>query len=235
MTPINKVVSTALILVTILVILAGIDFKKRLASSFTEETLPGNAVVFTGQFHRIKSGLELLRQERVEHLLISGVNKKAGMTKRGFGRQFGLDVRLQRALAIGRLVLKEQANTTLQNAAETACWYAARRLEGPLLLITSRPHMPRASLALESSLPDIHVVRLSLSSGDANNSISYFLTEFFKFAITLTYVTTFSPMVKATPCVGDSQLRKSTTHLIPSLSKKRMLGGISLSKKEPPK
>ena len=53
-------------LVTILVILAGVDFKKRLASSVTEETLPRNAVVFTGQFHRIRSGLELLRQERLE-------------------------------------------------------------------------------------------------------------------------------------------------------------------------
>ena len=137
---------------------AGIDFAHRMASIRSAEGLPENAVVFTGQFDRVRAGLEILRQGRVETVFISGVNSGAGIQKERFATQFSLDPNLEQALASGRLALGERAQNTLENAAETACWHRERGLSGPLLLITSCPHMPRASMALERSLPGIDVM-----------------------------------------------------------------------------
>ena len=142
-------------------------------------------MVFTGQFDRVFAGLKLLREGRVERLFISGVNPGAGIQKERFATQFSLDADLRQALASGRLALGEQAQNTLENGAETACWRQERSLSGPLLLITSCLHMPRASLALERSLPEVTVVRLCLGGATKAVAPKILMKEFLKFLATL--------------------------------------------------
>lgn len=161
------------------------EFALRMEPSRSAEDLETNAVVFTGQFDRVFAGLDMLREGLVENLFISGVNPGAGMTRERFAMQFSLDANLQRALASGRLALGERAENTLENAAETACWYKRRGLSGPLLLITSCLHMPRASLALERSLSDVDVVRMCLSNAAKDVTTEALINEFKKFIVTL--------------------------------------------------
>jgi uncharacterized SAM-binding protein YcdF (DUF218 family) len=164
---------------------AGVEFTRRMEPSPLAEGLPKNAVVFTGQFDRVFAGLEILRQGRIKNLFISGVNRGAGIEKERFAGQFSLDANLKQALASGRLDLGEQAQNTLENAAETTCWYNKRGLSGPLLLITSCLHMPRSSLALERSLPAVDVVRMCLASGANHVTMDTLIREFMKFIVTL--------------------------------------------------
>jgi uncharacterized SAM-binding protein YcdF (DUF218 family) len=146
---------------------------------------PTNAVVFTGQFDRVFAGLDLLRQGRVENLFISGVNIGAGIPKERFPTQFALDANLRGALASGRLALGEWAENTFENAAETASWYEERGLSGPVLLITSCLHMPRASLALERAMPKVSVVRMCLATAAEDIETDAPISEFAKFIMTL--------------------------------------------------
>lgn len=170
-----------------------------------EESLAKNAVVFTGQFDRVRLGLQLLGEGRVERLFISGVNRGAGLHPEQFADQFGLSPRLRQAMTDSTLMLGTEANTTIENGIETACWYNQRKLEGKLLLITGRTHMPRASLVLESSLPGIKIERLPID--DADSAIPKLLKEFGKFLGTRGYL-----VLKQ---VSDGQ-KSSSNNLIPS-------------------
>lgn len=86
-------------------------------------------------------------------------------------------------MADGGLTLGTQANTTIENGLETACWYRQEGLQGPLLLITGRDHMPRASIALEASLPGVTIRRLPLDP-DGRQGFGGMAEEFAKFVAT---------------------------------------------------
>jgi hypothetical protein len=73
----------------------------------------------------------LPRREQVEMLFIAGVNKRAGIRPEGFAEQFSLSPALRDALAQARIILASDADTTLENAIETACWLAQQRTIGP--------------------------------------------------------------------------------------------------------
>lgn len=171
-------------LVGLLSSLLAADFAVRMGAHLPTGQLPANAVVFTGQFDRVRKGLELLKQGHIERLLISGVNAGAGILAHRFVGQFELDGGLQDALKTGRLTLGPRAETTIENATETWCWARSNGLTGPLLLITSRHHMPRASLLLERALPDAVIWRMSVPGETSDPSIGRVLREFAKFART---------------------------------------------------
>lgn len=115
--------------------------------------LPRTAIVFTGQFDRIRLGLRLLEDRAIDRLFISGVNRGAGLDPDRFKAQFGLSPQLIEDMKSGHLVLATGANTTWENAAEAACWLARHPDIREVVLVTSRRHMARASLALEAALP----------------------------------------------------------------------------------
>ena len=140
------------------------DFARRMAS--TAEGLPAQAAVFTGHFARIQKGLDLLDRREIKQLLVSGVNRQSGIMAVRFASQFfELEHSSHEALSEGRLVLGKVAKSTLENVSETLCWLESRGLEGPVLLITSARHMPRASVALENAMPNRQIRRLSVSDG----------------------------------------------------------------------
>lgn len=144
--------------------------------------MPRIAVVFTGQFERIHFALGLFEEGRIDRLFISGVNSGAGLDPKRFDRQFGLSEALRAARAEGRIVLASEANTTLENAAETACWLRMSPEVDTVALITSHRHMPRASLALERALSaNLSVHRMASDRGSGGESSRAKAVEFRKF------------------------------------------------------
>jgi uncharacterized SAM-binding protein YcdF (DUF218 family) len=126
------------------------------------------AVVFTGQFDRVDVGLRLADASTVPRLYISGVNGNAGMDPAHFVEQFSIrnpDIVDLRRLIACCVEWGERADNTLQNAQDTKCWVDRRALTGPLLLITSRQHMPRARAALSGALPDHAIVAYPVEDG----------------------------------------------------------------------
>lgn len=143
----------------LLTLLAVTDFARRTQSTFDASTPRVPGVVFTGQFSRVHVGLDLLEHGRIRPLLISGTNVGAGIPAAGFAKQFQLSPALKAALSNGQLVLASGADTTFQNAYETRQWLATLPEGQPVVLITSRFHMPRASAALELALENRPVLR----------------------------------------------------------------------------
>lgn len=161
------------------------DYGLRLRDTASMAALPATAVVFTGQFDRIAVGLDLLSEGKIQTLFISGVNRGAGLSTAGFADQFHLSPALRQDLASGRIVLKSEAQDTLENACETARWLRTEPSINRLLLITSRRHMPRASLALERATRfRVRIERLSVGE-ELLQDPSAFLSEGIKFAKTL--------------------------------------------------
>ena len=142
-----------------LLVLAIVDFYRRSQSTFVPAQTPQLGVVFTGQDSRVHAGLNLFERGQITPLLISGVNPGAGISVTGFADQFQVSSTLRVALAAGALVLGTEANVTIENALETKDWLSTFSTKQPIVLITSRFHMPRASLALEQAVGDRQVLR----------------------------------------------------------------------------
>jgi len=136
------------------------DFHERTQSTNMDDG--GLGVVFTGQFVRVREGLELLQNGKLDGLFVTGVNPRAGMTIEGFANQFSLDGKLRNDLSEGILVLGSRADNTFANANEVRCWLLRNPTHLPIVLITSSDHMPRASLLLEFSLDGRRVERMSV-------------------------------------------------------------------------
>ncbi|MEW5423399.1 YdcF family protein [Amorphus sp. 3PC139-8] len=139
----------------------------------------------TGQFDRVQYGLQLMADGAIDELFISGVNKGAGMTSATFADQFHLSPQLRADEQAGRIVLAPDANTTLENAVETACWLEANSDIDRIALITSDCHMPRASLAMARAVPwRVTVERLDVPHPAGGDARSCSITDFVKFAAT---------------------------------------------------
>ena len=104
-------------------------------------------VVFTGGERRVEKGLELLQEQRADHLLISGVNHKV---KKADILALNHDVDDMAS----KIDLGFAAQDTLGNADETAQWVQRNQIHS-LIVVTSHYHMPRALVHLGAELPDV--------------------------------------------------------------------------------
>lgn len=179
--------AASIIILALILVAGGImsSFAMRMMDTDKDGDLPQTAVVFTGQFDRITLGLDLLSSGQVQRLFISGVNAGAGLSPATFSQQFKMSEALQGRLQSGDIILATEAQDTLENACETSRWISSNDSVTSVLLITSRFHMPRASLALsratDFSLP---IQRLSVDDADTE-TFSTLLAEFIKFTQTL--------------------------------------------------
>ena len=126
------------------------------------------AVVFTGQFERVDVGLRLADAGAVPRLYISGVNGNAGLDPAHFVEQFSIrnpDIADLRRLVACCVEWGERADNTFQNAQDTKCWVDRRGLTGPLLLITSRRTLARATAALSGALPGRVIIPYPVEDG----------------------------------------------------------------------
>ena len=149
--------------------------------------LPTTAVVFTGQNDRIELALQLFDQGRLDRIFISGVNGGAGISVKNFAEQFQLSLNARAALDTGHIILATDANATIENALEAACWLDKQSNVREIVLIAGRYQMPRASWALESALSrPVSVLRLSPeapSTGD--KQLRSNMRELMRFGVTV--------------------------------------------------
>ena len=110
-----------------------------------------SVVALTGGSDRVFEAAGLLARRQAHRLLITGVNP---MTH---------GAALERILPISRELfeccvdLGYQAQDTEGNARETRDWMQRRALRGPLIVVTSNYHMPRALLELQAALPGVEL------------------------------------------------------------------------------
>lgn len=167
----------------------GVTFHIRSNDVHSVADPPRTAVVFTGQFDRVRLGLLLIEQDVVDTLFISGVNPEAGFFSANLSDQFNLSEKQRELLNTGKIILAPHARFTIENAWESACWLEKNPEVRSLLLITSKTHMPRASLALDMVLPnDITVDRQGIQSPFGETDMNMTIEEFFKYVITFFFL-----------------------------------------------
>jgi uncharacterized SAM-binding protein YcdF (DUF218 family) len=104
-------------------------------------------VALTGGSDRVLEAAEFLARGQARRLLITGVNRAT----------HGAD--LEKILPVSRdlfaccVDLGYKAMDTAGNARETLEWARARNIRGPLIVVTSNYHMPRAMVELSAALP----------------------------------------------------------------------------------
>lgn len=120
-------------------------------------------VAFTGGHDRIADAIGLLAQGYAHRLLISGVNQ--GLSHSDIAQL----VPHYRDLVTCCVDLGYDARNTTENALEAQRWFIRNRLHGPLLVVTSNYHMPRALAELEHALPGVELVPAAVLPSDHRN------------------------------------------------------------------
>lgn len=122
-------------------------------------------IVPTGGAGRIEHGLEIVREGRAGHLLVSGVDREVKSTE--FAAQFAVPMDLMDCC----VSLGFAAVDTRSNAAETAHWAESQGVRS-LRLVTTDWHMRRAAGELSHALPDgVTVVRDAVPSRPSFRSL----------------------------------------------------------------
>ena len=106
-------------------------------------------VALTGGSDRVLDAAELLARGQARRLLITGVNQSTR------GRDLARLLPMSRDLFACCVDLGYKALDTAGNARETRDWAKARRISGPLIVVTSNYHMPRALVELAAALPGV--------------------------------------------------------------------------------
>ncbi|MBO9714238.1 YdcF family protein [Sphingomonas sp.] len=131
-------------------------------------------VVLTGGPGRIDRGVQLLRDDASEHMLVSGVGREVKP------RELAVEYRIEPRLMACCIDLGHQAVDTRSNADETAEWVRRHQYK-TVRLVTADWHMARARLELAHMLgSDLEVL------GDAVPSKPKFVTllrEYHKFLV----------------------------------------------------
>lgn len=153
------------------------------------------AVALTGGAERISDALELLAEGKVGRLLITGVNQTT--TRGEIARLTPRYSQWMRCC----VDLGYEALNTRGNALETRDWLRRRGLTGPIVVVTSTYHMPRALLELRYLMPTTtftpnHVVTESQRSGDwwlSARAGRLLVAEYMKFLVAFARVSLVSP------------------------------------------
>lgn len=119
-------------------------------------------VALTGGSDRVLEAAELLARGQARRLLITGVNPATR------------DADLARILPMSKELfaccvdLGYRAHDTAGNALETRDWVKAHAIKGPLIVVTSNYHMPRALAELSVVLPGMTLYPYSVVSEHVN-------------------------------------------------------------------
>ena len=147
---------TVLVLLAIVASLVGLDFA-RFAQQVATLTPPTNVtaegiVALTGGTARIDGALALLRDNRAEKLLISGVNPAVGRHDIARAVEKASDSVLDQRVDLGHM-----ARDTIGNADETRAWVEKQGIHS-LIIVTSDYHMPRSMVELTRAMPDVTLI-----------------------------------------------------------------------------
>ena len=143
-----------MVILTLLIFAAGFVVFAHKVDNLTPPLNVPNAdgiVVWTGKGGgRLETGAELLRRNKGERLLISGVNAKTSLNA------IKELVILPDARAECCIDLDYKAEDTIGNARETASWAKALGYEH-IILVTSSYHMPRAEIEIGAAAGRIKI------------------------------------------------------------------------------
>lgn len=140
-------------IVAVVVFLAGFwNFADRVRAEPEPPPQSQAIVALTGgSLERLSTGVRLLREEKGERLLISGVNRVV-TDEELLVEALGVDPELARCcIDLGR-----SAEDTLGNASETARWAREHRYT-KIILVTDDYHMPRSHTELSLALPEAEI------------------------------------------------------------------------------
>jgi uncharacterized SAM-binding protein YcdF (DUF218 family) len=137
-------------------------------------------VVLTGGRGRIEAGLELLKHNQANHLLISGVHDHVNLSVLLKGKDDFLKNRIE---------LDYQATNTIENARAAREWATKHQIRS-VIVVTADYHLRRSLLEFAISLPDVHIYPygVRLTSLEKNFNVSTVLRlarEFNKFLASL--------------------------------------------------
>ena len=110
------------------------------------------AIALTGGAERISDAVELLERGHAGRLLITGVN--ASLSAADVVRLAPRSARFIECC----VDLGYEARNTIGNAREARQWLVAHDLRGPVIVVTSNYHMPRALAELGHELPDTELI-----------------------------------------------------------------------------
>ena len=108
-------------------------------------------IVLTGGTERVATAVDLLKQEKAEKLLISGVNKKVDWVL--LAQTIN---ELPEQLA-DKITLGHVACNTRQNALESKDWLERNRFQS-VRLVTASYHMPRSLSEFKNVMPDMKII-----------------------------------------------------------------------------
>lgn len=115
------------------------------------ETVTQALIVLTGGTERVAAAVDLLKREKAEKLLISGVNKKVdwGLLAQTINE---LPEQMNDKITLGHV-----ACNTRQNALESKDWLERNGLK-TVRLVTASYHMPRSLSEFKNVMPDITII-----------------------------------------------------------------------------
>ncbi len=113
------------------------------------------AIVLTGGTGRISRGLDLLADERINYLLISGVHKD--VRRKDILRQWVRKDKGKIVLPDCCLTLGYEAGNTVGNATEAHKWLA-KNSAASVFVVTANYHMPRSLLELRHAEPKVNFI-----------------------------------------------------------------------------
>lgn len=129
-------------------------------TAWTQDQSADCAVVLTGGSGRVREGFDLLAQNRVKKLIISGVYPAARL------REIFPEWPYYGPISEDDVILDRRSNTTFGNAQQTLPLVEALKCES-MILVTSRVHMYRSFKIFRKVYgPDMPIYRRAIVSGE---------------------------------------------------------------------
>tara|TARA_B100000073_G_scaffold348152_1_gene365379 strand:- start:6158 stop:6733 length:576 start_codon:yes stop_codon:yes gene_type:complete len=132
------------------------------------------AIVLTGDQFRIQKGISLLRDNKVNRLLISGVNKR--ITKKSIIAKFSDSEDLFNCC----IDLEMISTNTFENAKESYMWTRGNKLNS-IIVVSSFYHLPRAKLEFGRFYKDKSLIFLSANDNLMKTSLKKLFIEYIKY------------------------------------------------------
>ncbi len=143
-------------------------------SSWVQSQSLDCAVVLTGGTSRIREGFDLLSQNKIKLLIISGVNPAAHL------REIFPMWPFYPGVSEEKLILEKESSTTYSNGVQSFD-LARKNSCKQIFLITSQIHMPRAKMIFQNIfLNEIEVVPHAVSAGTSEEEFLSLVTELIK-------------------------------------------------------
>lgn len=139
-----------------------------LSFKFAPQTQAEGIVALTGGTDRIATSILLLEENSSAQLLISGVNKQVPPAE---------ILHMVPSHLTDKITLGYLAETTAENALETANWIRQKNINS-ILLVTSFYHMPRSMVEILKHTPHLTIVPYPVFPKSFNNSVEWIKTRY---------------------------------------------------------